>query len=80
VVDPGNIYRYLTAHGVVTDVGEDAGYAQMDGMARVYDGTDDYVWEHPDDATRFLVRIEVLSHQVGNLERPQLRSRNAAPR
>jgi PPOX class probable F420-dependent enzyme len=80
VVDTGNIYRYLTARGVVTEIREDAGYAQMDAMARVYDGTEDYVWEHPDDATRFVVRIDVLAHQVGDLQRPQVSSRAAAAR
>src|SRR3954447_22547063 len=75
IVDPADILHYLHAGGRVVDIREDVGFAHMDALARVYDGTDEYVWEDPAATRRWVVTIEPDRLRAHRFERPRGRRR-----
>src|SRR3954447_8244404 len=71
VVDRADILHYLHARGRVTEIREDRGFAHMDALARVYDGTEEYVGEAPAHTRRWVVTIEPEQLRVHRFERPR---------
>jgi PPOX class probable F420-dependent enzyme len=71
VIDRADILHYLHAHGRVADVREDVGFAHMDALARVYDGTEEYVWEDPATTTRWVVTIEPERLRTHRFSKPE---------
>ncbi|NLT06467.1 MAG: PPOX class F420-dependent oxidoreductase [Solirubrobacterales bacterium] len=58
VPDTEDILRYVSYRGEVVDISEDVDYLHMDAMARLYDGTDEFIWHRPDEVVRWTVAIE----------------------
>jgi PPOX class probable F420-dependent enzyme len=70
VVDRDDILHYLQARGRVLEVREDHGFAHMDALARVYDGTEEFVWEDPAESTRWVVVIEPEQVRTNRFSKP----------
>jgi PPOX class probable F420-dependent enzyme len=71
VVDRDDMLHYLHARGRVVEIRQDEGFAHMDALARVYDGTEEFVWEDPAHTRRWVVTIEPEQLRVHRFEQPQ---------
>lgn len=70
VIDCDDILHYLHARGRAIEMREDEGFAHMDALARVYDGTDEYVWEDPASTTRWVITIQPEVLRTHRFNRP----------
>lgn len=71
VIDREDLLHYLHASGRVVEIREDHGFAHMDALARVYDGTEEYVWEDPAETRRWVVVIEPERARAHRFTKPE---------
>lgn len=57
VIDPEDVYRYVTVLGRVEALVEEGAREHIDALGRRYEGIEGYAERFPDDAVRVIVRI-----------------------
>jgi PPOX class probable F420-dependent enzyme len=57
VVDPEDVYHYVSVRGTVVAIDADEGYAHIDALSWIYEGTEEFAWARPEDGARHRLTI-----------------------